>query len=166
MLQHPRAHRVTISGARVLLANTIAKLINVSRSGALIRAGRELLPGSDWPLTLQLNARAVELTGRVVRLEPTQVRVDDGVVRRQFEIGFTFVEPSTTARTVLETVCDTTNDSVGVGVSLGFCRVSLVRHCPLCRSRSVSKAGPHRYACDDCQHFFRGFRVGALRVAR
>ena len=166
MLEHPRAQRVTISGARVLLANTIANLINVSRTGALIRAGRELLPGSHWPLTLQLHARPVQLTGRVVRLEPTQVKLGDGALRRQFAIAFAFIEPSTTAQTVLETVCENTKASDGVGVNLGFCRVSLVRHCPQCQSRFVSKAGPRRYACDDCHYFFRGFRVGALRVAR
>lgn len=166
MFQHPRAHRVTISGARVLLADTIANLINVSRTGALIRAGRELMPGSNWPLTLQLNARAVQLTGRIVRLEPAPVSVADGALCRQFAIALAFVEPSTTARSVLAAVCGGARARAGVGVNLGVCRVSLVRHCPRCQSRSVSKAGPHRYACDDCHHFFRGFRIGLFRVAR
>lgn len=158
-----RARRVVVADARAHLADTVAKVVNVSCTGALIRAGRELRLGSDWPITLELNAVVVRLIGRVVRLERT-VGFVAGSVSPQFAIAFAFVEPSTDARSTLDDVC--AGRHAEVGVNLGFCRVSLVRFCPRCHSRSVSKAAPHRYACDDCHHFFHGFRLGPLRVAR
>jgi NADH pyrophosphatase NudC (nudix superfamily) len=158
-----RARRVVVEDARAHLGDTIAKVVNVSRTGALVRAGTELRLGSQWPMTLELNAVVVRLIGRVVRLERS-VGFAAGMVSPQFAIAFTFVEPSTDARSMLDDVCD--GRHADVGVNLGFWRVSLVRFCPRCHSRSVSKAAPHRYACDDCHHFFHGFRIGPVRVAR
>ena len=163
MVHRSRARRVSLVGARVQLADAIASLVNVSRTGVLIRAGRQLRPGSDWPLMLELNETPVKLTGRVVRLEPAAVSVSDGAVRKQFSIGMLFIKPSTEARLVLDGVCGTRHERVGV--HLPFLHVSYARCCPRCGSRSVSRERPSRYRCDACLRFFWGFRIGPFRFA-
>jgi hypothetical protein len=57
MHRRPRPRRVAIRGARVPLANTLADLVNVSRTGVLMQVGYELPPGSEWPLTLAVPTR-------------------------------------------------------------------------------------------------------------
>jgi hypothetical protein len=163
MSYYARERRVAGAGAKVHFADTIGQLINVSRSGALIRTDRRPGVGSAWPLTLELTSGVVRLTGKVVRLERAAGFAPGGL-RRQVAIGFAFVAPSTPASTLLDKVCGAS--AAWLGINLVFCRVSLRRHCPQCQSRSVTKAGRHRYACDDCHNIFTGFRVGPLRIAR
>lgn len=109
MVYRPRPRRVAPLGARVQLANTIADLVDVSRTGVLIRASYELRAGSEWPLILELPAAGpVRVTGRVERCEPTGVSLPDGgVVQNQHLLAFTFVDLSTEALAVLSQVCDT-----------------------------------------------------------
>jgi len=52
-LPHPRPRRVALLGARVQLANTIADVVDVSRTGVRIRASYEWRAGSEWPLGLE-----------------------------------------------------------------------------------------------------------------
>ena len=81
MVYCPRPRRVALLGARVQLANTIADLVNVSRTGVLIRVSYELRANSEWPLVLELPATApVRVTGRVARCESTDVSLPDGAV--------------------------------------------------------------------------------------
>lgn len=53
------------------LANTVTDVVDVSRTGVLVRVSYELRPGSEWPLALEVPAATpVRVTGRVVRCEP------------------------------------------------------------------------------------------------
>ena len=49
-----RSPRVAVPGASIQFANTIAELVNLSPSGALIRMNFELRKGGEWPLVLDL----------------------------------------------------------------------------------------------------------------
>jgi PilZ domain/Transposase zinc-ribbon domain len=164
MAYRSRARRVSLSGVRVQLADMAAHVVNVSRTGALVRAGRQLRPGSDWPLTLELNDVPVQLTGRVVRLERAAVTVADGAVRRQFGIALVFVEPASEVQELLESVCGKGRERLGG--DLGVCHLSFARVCPRCGSRSVSRQRRRRrYTCDACQRNFVGLRLGPFRLA-
>ncbi len=106
MQNRPRSRRVTVVGARVRFANTVADLVNVSRSGTLIRAGDELRLGGEWPLVLELLAVPVRLTGRVVRRQPAEVSLPGGAaLQRQYSLAFKFVNPSAEAQAALDEVC-------------------------------------------------------------
>src|SRR5205814_10014000 len=63
-----RSPRVDVPGARLQFANTVADLLNLSPTGALIRMTFELRKGGEWPLVLDLpESGQVWLHGRVVR---------------------------------------------------------------------------------------------------
>src|SRR5476649_1959356 len=133
--QHVRPRRVPLAGARAHLASTLADVVNVSLTGALIHTSHEQRPGAEWPLTLELSDRAVQLTARIVRCELAEAPRRDR--RRQFALGVAFVNPPTEAQVVLEQVC---RRKVKAWMPPGRrLRVSLVRRCPKCRSRLVHK---------------------------
>ena len=163
MRYRPRARRVAVVGTRVCLAATPANLINVSRTGALVSAEEEPRTGASLPLTLQLWDRPVALTAHVVRTEPAPAVLASGSLRRHFAIALAFAAPSSEARTVLGNVCGQPRRTSGL--RLGFCRLSWIRYCPRCESRSVGKAGRYRYGCETCQHLFVGIRIGSVRIA-
>jgi len=140
-----------------------ASVVNVSRTGALICAANQLRLGSDWPLLLELNETPLQLTGRVVRLEPAAVTLTHSTLRKQVGIGLTFVEPSSEAQRVLKEMCGNRRELLGM--PLGLCHVSFARVCPRCGSRYISRQQRPRYACDACQRTFMGFRIGPFRIA-
>jgi len=152
---------VPLAGARAQLASTLADVVNVSLTGALIHTSTEQRLGAEWPLILELSDRPVQLTARVVRCELAEAPRRDR--RRQFALGVSFVNPPTEAQVVLERVCSRTVKASPPGRHL--C-VSLIRRCPRCKSRSVHKVAKRRYHCSDCRHEFTGVRVGFLRFAR
>ena len=141
----------------------VASVVNVSRTGALVRAERQLRPGSRWPLTFEFEEVPVQLTGRVVRLERAAVTVADGALLKQVGIALSFVEPTSEVRELLEIVCGKGDERLGG--DLRVCHLSFARICPRCGSRSVSRPRPRRYMCDKCQRDFLGFRLGPFRVA-
>ena len=163
MTYRSRARRVSLPGVRVQLADMPAHVVNVSRTGALVRAGRQLRPGSDWPLTLEFDDASVQLTVRVVRLERAAVAVADGALQKQFGVALVYVRPSSDVQEILESVCGKGLERLGG--DLGVCRLSFARVCPRCGSRSVSRQQRRRYMCDACRRKFMGFRLGPLRVA-
>ncbi len=106
MPNRPRPRRVAILGARVRLAAAVADLVNVSRTGVLIRASCQLRPGGEWPLVVELPAARVRLSGRVVRCEPAEVPLPGGAaLQGQYALALAFVNPSTDAQAVLDQVC-------------------------------------------------------------
>ena len=107
MDQYSRPRRVILVGARVQLANTVADVVNVSQTGVLVRAGRQLSVGSEWPLTLEVpGAPPVPLKGRVVRCDTAHVSIPDGsILRSRYDVAFQFVDRSADAQTILDAVC-------------------------------------------------------------
>lgn len=112
MRRHPRPVRIPVLGGRAQVASTIADLVNVSRTGALIRTGYELRIGSEWPFVLEFPLESVRVTGRVVRCERADVVLAGGAALRSWRaLAVTFVQPSAEAERVLEELCGTALDS-------------------------------------------------------
>jgi PilZ domain len=104
----PRPRRLDMPGVRVQFGQTVADLVDLSRTGASVRTNSTLRPGSEWPLVVELSAARVRLTGRVVRCVPTDVSLPGGTaLRSRYALAITFVNPSTAAQTILEEVCGT-----------------------------------------------------------
>jgi ribosomal protein S27AE len=156
-----RPRRATIAGARAQFAGIAADVVNVSCSGALVRASQQQKPGSHMPLVLDLGGTSIPLTARVVRCEPVAgpLKTSTG----QFSLALTFVDPPADAVAVLEQVCH--NGRRGA-VETRRLQVSLARRCPKCHSRDVAKEAQRRYSCCQCGQVFSGFRVGFIRFAR
>jgi PilZ domain len=150
---------VPVAGAYAELARTFAEVVNVSRTGALIRGPQRHTPGDEWPLLLEVSRTPLLLVAKVVRCEPVSVHRGRRVV---YALGLAFVDPPAEARAVLDRVCH--------GMSASRTRMwptmSLVRRCPQCRSRAVAREGHQQYLCTACLNRFRGFRIGFIRFAR
>ena len=102
-----RAIRIALSEARGQLANTVVELMNISRTGALIRSGYELLPGTVWPFVLELPTETMNLTARVVRCRRSEASSESAAARIRYDIGITFDLPSSAARRILQQLCGT-----------------------------------------------------------
>jgi hypothetical protein len=152
----PRSERVAVRGAFAELARTYAEIVNVSRTGALIRGPQRHAPGDEWPVLLELGRMPLLVLARVVRCEPVAAGG-----RRAFALGLAFVNPSADAVALLDRVCQGVQPRRARWFSM-----SLVRRCPQCRSRAVAKEANTRYLCTACLCRFRGFRVGFIRFAR
>ncbi|HKB10559.1 MAG TPA: PilZ domain-containing protein [Vicinamibacterales bacterium] len=161
----PRSERVAVAGAYAKLARSLAEVVNVSRTGVLIRGPQQPTPGDQWPLLLELGRTPLALRARVVRCEPV---ADDPRGRRSvFTMGLAFVDPSAEALEVLDRVCRRAARGRPEPQRRGtWLSMSLVRRCPRCRSRAVAKEGNRRYLCTACLCRFQGFRVGFIRFAR
>ena len=173
MPTHVRSPRVAVPGARLQFANTVAELINLSPTGALIRMNFELRKGGEWPLVLDLpKLGQVWLQGRVVRC-----RRDEGA----FSLALSFVAPSAEATDMLNDVCRTPAET-GVPKEkrphplpwrlptfsierLLRMRWSHDRQCPECHSGDVTKERSHGYSCFQCGCRFNGFRLGRMRIS-
>ena len=97
----PRSERVAVPGAFAELARTYAEIVNVSRTGALIRGSQRHAPGDEWPVLLELGRAPLVVLARVVRCEP--VAAASG--RRGHALGLAFVNPSAEAVALLDCVC-------------------------------------------------------------
>jgi len=147
-----------VSGAYAELARTLAEVVNVSRTGVLVRGPARHAPGDEWPVLLELGPTPLLVLARVVRCEA--VTAQRG--RRVYALGLEFVNPSAEALAVLDRVCQ---GASGPRRRMWF-SISLVRRCPQCRSRAVAKEGNRQYLCTACLYRFRGFRIGIIRFAR
>lgn len=159
----PRAPRVSPSGGRARLADVGVSIVNLSRTGALVRAPKVIPTGARLPVTLDLTPGPISVTATVVRSEASPPLVDDGVLRRQFAIALSFVKPSADAQARLAALCGRPHGRYGV--RLGPIHISGARYCPRCFSRAVMRGQRRRYTCDACQHTFFGLRLGLVRIA-
>lgn len=101
-----RPQRIPMLGGRVELPRGFADLVNLSRTGALVRTGFAIRVGADWPMTIKLAGNNVVVTGRVVRCESVDVALPAGAaLRHQFGVAFTFVDPTPEAEATLLDVC-------------------------------------------------------------
>jgi DNA-directed RNA polymerase subunit RPC12/RpoP len=157
---HPRLRRIAIAGARAQLASTIADVVNLSRTGALIHTPCEQERGAHRPLQIEFNETGVHLTVRVVRCEPA--RTPPRRMDQEFAVGVAFVHPSEEAEALVDKICC---QAASLHERRRRLYVSLARRCPHCKSRAVIKQSKHRYACADCSQHFAGIRIGIVRFA-
>jgi hypothetical protein len=168
-----RSPRVVVAGARLQFANTVAELLNLSPTGALIRMNFELRRGGEWPLVLDLpRSGQVWLHGRVVRCR----RHDSA-----FVLALSFVSPNADVQAVLHELCsspvapETAKETRPRPLPWRLPALSLerllrvrlapTRQCPECHSGDVSKERRHSYACFQCGRRFNGYRLGKLRIS-
>jgi len=135
-------------------------VVNLSRTGALVRTSHHQRAGAEWPLVLELREAAVTLKARVVRCDAAAVPRHGA--RRQYTLGLTFVDPSKEAQAVIDEVCRAAKTTAPKRRLF----MSFVRRCPACKSRAVQKELTRRYSCSDCGNLFTGMRVGIVRFAR
>ena len=67
MVIRERAVRVPVEGVSLRIAAASGHLVNISATGALVRATEPLAPNLEYPIYLDLPADRVQLTGRVIR---------------------------------------------------------------------------------------------------
>jgi len=170
MQTRSRPPRVAVPGAHIQFANTVAELLNLSPTGALIRMNFELRKGGEWPLVLELPRTAqVWLHGRVVRC-----RRHEGA----FVLALSFVSPNAEAQAVLDDICSSPSPPKDKRPrplpwrlpALSFERLlrlhwSASRQCPECHSADVAKERRHSYSCFQCGCRFSGYRLGKMRVS-
>ena len=82
-------------------------LLNVSATGALVRVLRELPVGAQGPVVLDVDARQIELTGRVVRCERMTIELPGGAVLKQpaYAVGVMFTSVSAAAMQGVAQLC-------------------------------------------------------------
>ena len=87
----PRAVRISISEAVVTFKGKQTTLVNISRTGALLRVHAELPIDTTGQLTISHNHTAIHMEGRVVRggLAGTAGGPNDG----DWTVGLTFIAP-------------------------------------------------------------------------
>ena len=170
MPTRPRPPRIAVAGARLQFANTVAELVNMSPSGALIRMGFELRKGGEWPLVLELpEAGQIWLNGRVVRCR----REGTG-----FLLALSFVSPEAETQALLDRICRAPSPAKekrqhplpwtlpALSIERLFrIHLSSKRQCPECHSADLTKERSHRYSCFQCGCRFSGFRIGGIRIS-
>ncbi len=146
------------------VGRAVADVVNVSRSGVLVRASCELDAASEWPVILEFNSVLVRVAARVVRREEAaRSRAADRCL-----VALTFIKPSPSVQVVLKDVCGVNRDraaSSNERASARWPRVSFDRSCPNCAGLSIEKRKRRHYECLDCGRLFVGIRIANLRIA-
>ena len=147
------------------VGRAVADVVNVSRSGVLIRASCELDAAGEWPVILEFNSVLVRVAARVVRKqEPAKGRA--GADRCL--VALTFIKPAPSVQAVLKDVCGVDRDEatrLKEGASARWPRISFVRCCPNCKSVSIEKRKRRHYECLECGRRFIGIKIINLRIA-
>ena len=103
MANRNRAVRVQVGNVQLRIAAATGRLVNISASGALVRATEPLTPNFEYPIYLDLPADRVQLTGRVIRSsaapDAQEVSREDYLVA----VRFTVLPPS--ARAAVARLC-------------------------------------------------------------
>ena len=149
-----------MAGSYAELASSFADVINVSRTGVLIRTAQQHQPGDEWPLILDLAKTPIRVVARVVRCEPLAVRRG---MRPIYSLAMTFVAPSADAQSLLDRVCRTPPSRTTPRRRFS---ISFARRCPECKSHAIVKEARRRYICSNCDRHFSGLRIGVIRFAR
>lgn len=103
-MNRERSVRVPVEGVPLRIAAATGHLVNISASGALIRATEPLMRNFEYPIYLDLPADRVQVTGRVVRSSPAAG--DDQLPAKEdylVAVRFTVLPP--TARVAVARLC-------------------------------------------------------------
>jgi hypothetical protein len=106
MVIRERAVRVPVEGVSLRIAAASGHLVNISATGALVRATEPLAPHLEYPIYLDLAADRVQLTGRVIRsgAAPNEEDVRDG---EDYLVAVKFTALPPTARIAVARLCGT-----------------------------------------------------------
>jgi len=104
MLNRERAVRVPVEGIQLRIAAASGHLVNISATGALVRATEPLTPNFEYPIYLDLPSDRVQLTARVIRSSaaPTSTHVVDA---EGYLVAVRFTALPPTARIAVARLC-------------------------------------------------------------
>jgi PilZ domain len=104
MVMRERAVRVPIEGVSLRIAAASGHLVNISATGALVRATEPLAPNLEYPIYLDLATDRVQLTGRVIRsgAAPSEVDLHN---REDYLVAVRFTVLPPTARIAVARLC-------------------------------------------------------------
>jgi len=104
MVIRERAVRVPVEGVSLRIAAASGHLVNISATGALVRATESLAPNLEYPIYLDLLAERVQLTGRVIRskAERSEKHLRD---REDFLVAVRFTVLPPMARVAVARLC-------------------------------------------------------------
>jgi PilZ domain-containing protein len=103
MVIRERAVRVPIEGVSLRIAAAAGHLVNISATGALVRATEPLTPNFEYPIYLDLPADRVHLTGRVMR--STSARGEELINREDYLVAVRFTAVPPAARVAVARLC-------------------------------------------------------------
>jgi len=104
MVIRERAVRVPVEGVSLRIAAASGHLVNISATGALVRATESLAPNLEYPIYLDLLAERVQLTGRVIRSRPERSDLED---REDYLVAVRFTVLPPSARVAVARLCGT-----------------------------------------------------------
>ncbi|PYR78873.1 MAG: hypothetical protein DMF87_12955 [Acidobacteria bacterium] len=98
-----RAVRVPVDGVQLRIAAATGRLVNISATGALVRATEPLTPNFEYPIYLDLPDR-VQLTGKVIRSSaaPSEEHI---LTREDYLVAVRFTVVPPTARAAVARLC-------------------------------------------------------------
>ena len=101
-----RSARVTMSNVEVRIGAERGRLVDISRTGALVRTHAALVVGHEYPLLVNSSLHGqISLTARVVRVEPaSDTKANDDT--DQHLIGLQFIQLPATAIRMLQDLCE------------------------------------------------------------
>jgi c-di-GMP-binding flagellar brake protein YcgR len=102
-----RSARVTMSNLEVRIGTECGRLVDISRTGALVRTHAALVVGNEYPLLVNNGVHGqVSLTARVVRIErASNTKANDNDTDQQL-IGLQFIQLPATANRMLQDLCE------------------------------------------------------------
>ena len=161
-----RSRRIAVHGTHARLANADVEIVNLSRTGVLVKAPHPLRAGTDWPLTLDvMSDTPFEVTARVVRCRPGSDPQDTTIGPPHHDLALAFVTKSSEADAALYAVCGSQLEVPRWRHFRPLRSLSIARRCPRCRTTHVLKERPRRYYCAVCNTRFTGLKVGPIRFA-
>ena len=101
-----RSVRVSTGPLQVRIAGILGRLVNVSATGALVRAQHNLHPERETPLRIDVGSEPVELRGRVVRSHAVSIPLPGATWRHQeYAVALAFTQLPPIAKEALRTLC-------------------------------------------------------------
>lgn len=104
MAMRERAVRIPVDGVSLRIAAASGHLVNISATGALVRATEPLTPNFEYPIYLDLPAERVQLTGRVMRSSRTPMKAERPD-REEYLVAVRFTALPPTARIAVARLC-------------------------------------------------------------
>lgn len=160
-----RLRRIALQGAHARLANADVEIVNLSRTGVLVKASHPLRAGTDWALALDLADTSVQVTARVVRCRPGSDPQDTTIGPPHHDLALAFVTKTSEADAALYSVCGSQLEVPRWRHFRPLRSLSIARRCPRCRTTHVLKERPRRYYCAVCNTRFTGLKFGPIRFA-
>lgn len=104
MANRQRAVRVPVQNVQLRIAAATGRLVNISATGALVRATEQLTPNLEYPIYLNLPADRVQLTARVIRSSSSPAD-EEARTREDYLVAVRFTVLPPSARAAVARLC-------------------------------------------------------------